>query len=214
MGKTDTLFIVNDFSQDKTRIIAEKVATANTKISILNYTLGPTRRENLAQSFRKATGDIIVFIDVDLICSLRFLPDLIDQIVLGSDIALGSRYARGSKIRRKPSRFIISILYNALMRGFFHTDIKDHTCGFKAFKKGVILKIVSEMGYDRTLERGIFWDVEVLVRAKKYGYKIKEIPIWWKEREKSALYFRREIKTIKYMLSLTKINSSKGSKIL
>jgi len=193
------IFIVNDSSKDKTKIIAQKIEQTNKKVKLLNYESGPTRRENLAQSFKRANGDIIAFVDVDLIASLRFLPDLINQIILGYDITTGSRYVSGAKIKRKPFRLIISLIYNACIRFLFRTHIHDHLCGFKAFKKDVILKLMEEMGYDKFLTRGIFWDTELLIRARRHGYKIKEIPIWWSERKKSALYFKRELKTIGYI---------------
>lgn len=202
------IFIVNDSSRDKTKIIAKKIEQSNKKVRLLNYKRGPTRRENLAQSFKKANGDIVAFVDVDLIASLRFLPDLIDQIILSHDIATGSRYAVGSKIKRKPFRLIISLIYNTCIKFLFRTHIHDHLCGFKAFKKEVILKLVNEMGYDKYLTRRIFWDTELLIRARRHGYKIKEIPIWWRERNKTALYFKRELKTIgyifKFMIKLSK----------
>ncbi len=198
------IFIVNDASKDKTMLISRNIEHINRKITLLNYSIGPTRRENLAQSFKKANGDIIVFIDVDAVRSLRFLKDLIDQIILGYDIATGSRYAPGAKIKRKLFRLLASRMYNFLIRSVFKTGIYDHMCGFKAFKKSVILKLVEEMGYDKSLRRGIFWDTELLLTAIKHGYKIKEIPIWWNERNESRLYFKREIKTVGYIINFLK----------
>jgi hypothetical protein len=207
------IFIVNDASTDKTKLISEQIGRTNKRAILINYEIGPMRRENLAQSFKKAGGDIIAFVDIDLIMSLRFLPDLIDQIILGYDIVTGSRYAAGSKLKRIPFRFFISILYNAWIRLVFKTNIRDHMCGFKAFKRDVILKLVDEMGYDRSLKRGVFWDTELLVRARSHGYKIKEIPIWWRERKKSALYFKREIKTAMYIFKyIMKLQKEKNSK--
>ncbi|NQU94776.1 MAG: glycosyltransferase [Candidatus Omnitrophica bacterium] len=84
------IFIVNDSSKDRTKIIAKKIEQSNSKVTLLNYEINPTRRENLAQSFKKASGDIIAFVDIDLIASLRFLPELINQIILGYDIATGN----------------------------------------------------------------------------------------------------------------------------
>jgi|GEM_PF-365587 len=194
------LFVVNDASTDRTARIVKAIERSGRSVRLLNYKIGPTRRENLAQSFARADGDIVVFIDVDLVASLRFVNDLIEQVLSGYDIATGSRYIRGSKIKRKPFRLWISILYNNLIRLLFRTGISDHMCGFKAFKKDVILKLVREMGYDRSLTRGIFWDTELLVRARRQGLKIKEIPIWWIERNTSKLYFKREIKAIKYII--------------
>lgn len=201
------IFIVNDASDDKTAIIAEKIRQIDKNISLLNYKIGPTRRENLAQAFKKAGGDIIVFADMDLIMGSYFLPDLtnlINEVTAGYDIAIGSRYVPGAKIKRKPFRLLISILYNVLVRFMFKTGIHDHMCGFKAFKKDVISKLVDEMGYDETLRRGVFWDTELLIRAIRHGYKIKEIPVSWQEGDESALYFKREIKAIPYIIKFKK----------
>jgi len=194
------IFVVNDASKDRTRAIAQRIEQVNKKVTLLNYEKGPTRRENLARSFKQAQGDIVIFVDVDLIVSLRFLSDLIGQVISGYDIVTGSRYIIGSKIRRKPFRLLFSIIYNGCIRLLFRTHIRDHMCGFKAFRKDVILKLVEEIGYDESLTRGIFWDVELLITARRHGYRIKEIPIWWKEREKSALNPNKEIKTIGYVL--------------
>ena len=193
------IFIVNDASKDNTEVIGRKIEQANRMVTLLNYNIGPTRRENLAQSFRRARGDIIIFLDIDLIASFRFLSDLIDEIRSGYDIVTGSRYVSGSKIKRETFRLLSSILYNAFIRILFRTGMRDHMCGFKAFKRDIILSLADEMGYDKSLRRGIFWDTELLIRATRHGYKIKEIPIWWRERNKTALYFKREAKAIGYI---------------
>jgi len=195
------ILIVNDASVDKTKLISRAIERSERKVSLLNYDFGPTRRENLAQSFKMVDSDIIAFVDVDVVRSLRFLRDLIDQIVLGYDIATGSRYVSGSKIKRKIFRLLISRLYNFCIRVVFRTNIRDHMCGFKAFKRSVILNIVDEMGYDKTLKRGIFWDTELLLRAIDHGYKIKEIPIWWNERKTSKLFFKREVRSLGYIFN-------------
>jgi hypothetical protein len=195
------IFIVNDASQDNVKQILKKIHSSNREVTLLNYDIGPTRRENLAQSFNKATGDIVVFVDVDLAASLSFLQSLIDQVISGYDIATGSRYVTGSRIKRKPFRWIISVIYNAFVRVIFQTKIRDHMCGFKAFKRDVILRLVDEMGYDKTFKRGVFWDTELLVRSVRHGYRIKEVPIRWDERNESKLYFIREVKTLGYIMN-------------
>ncbi|MFA5157017.1 MAG: glycosyltransferase [Candidatus Omnitrophota bacterium] len=199
------IFIVNDASRDQTELISRAIERSNRKVSLLNYDIGPTRRENLAQSFKKAGGDIIAFVDVDAVRSLRFLKDLIDQVVCGYDIVTGSRYLAGAKRKRSLFRLSISRAYNFFIRLMFHTGIADHMCGFKAFKKEVILALVEEMGYDRSLRRGVFWDTELLLRAIRHGYKIKEIPIWWSERYESKLYFKREILAARYILDFIRV---------
>jgi glycosyltransferase AglD len=194
------IFIVNDASRDQTELISRVVERSSRKVTLLNYDFGPTRRENLAQSFKHASGEIIAFVDVDAIKSLRFLRDLVEQVIAGYDLVTGSRYLAGSRIKRSFFRLSVSRVYNFFIRLIFRTRISDHMCGFKAFRRSVILRLVEEMGFDRTLRRGVFWDTELLVRAIRHGYKIKEIPIWWNERYESKLYFKREIRSAGYIL--------------
>lgn len=198
------IFIVNDASQDNTETAAQNLAQANSRVKVITFFSGPTRRENLAQAFKKANGDVVGFVDIDLISSLRFLPDLLYQVGQGYDIVSGSRYVPRAMIRRKPFRHFVSVIYNFTIRLLFNTKIADHMCGFKAFRRDVILKLVEELGYDDSLERGIFWDTELLIRARKNGYRIKEIPIWWIERKKSALHVKREAKSTRYILKFWK----------
>ena len=117
----------------------------------------------------------------------------------GADIAIGSRYS-GLKAKRESKRLAISFVYNKIMRILFLTKIKDHQCGFKAFKRE-LLPIISGMGFDN--KRGWFWDVEFLARAKRAGYKIKEFPILWVRSErKSSFNIKRELRMIPYVISL------------
>jgi len=193
------IFVVDDASTDNSAVIGEKISASNKKVKHLRYEVGPSRRENLAQSFKQATGEIIAFMDIDLATNLSHVPKLIDEVKRGSDIVSGSRYLPESRVKRKIFRLIISKMYNAFIRFYFKTNIRDHECGFKAFKRDIIINLVEEMGYDKSLKRGVFWDTELLVRALKHRYKIKEIPVIWNDPGTSALSFRREIKVLPYI---------------
>ena len=114
------IFIVNDASTDESLQILQDISKLYKNVNPLNYKLGPTRRENLAQAFKEANGDIIVFLDMDLATNLRYLPRLIKQVEKkGYDIATGSRYVKGSKIKRTLTRRVISELYNRFIRIYF-----------------------------------------------------------------------------------------------
>ena len=198
------IFIVDDCSSDRSSEIAKRIAAENNDIRYLRYNFGPTRRENLARSFKRASGEIIIFIDIDLVKNIRLILNFVEELERGTDIAIGSRYMKGAKIKRKFSRLILSTFYNTGIRFMFNSGIIDHTCGFKAFKREVIFRLIGEMGFDWSLNRGIFWDVELLLRALRHGYRIKEIPVSEKERQKSALNFRREIKMLPYIFKMVR----------
>ena len=62
------------------------------------------------------------------------------------------------------------------------SKLRDHQCGFKAFKREPTLQLIEEVG-----ARHWFWDTEILVRAARKGYKIKEIPVEWKSGRKTKV---------------------------
>jgi len=174
------IFIVDDASTDITPQICQNVTKKyKSIIYYLRYNRGPSKRENLARSFFKARGNIIISVDADISFALNNIETFIIQIKKGQDIVIGSRYLPGARVKRRLSRLLISILYNIFIRKYFHSHLRDHHCGLKVFRREVILKLVKEMGYDDTFRRGWFWDAEMLIRAQKEGYKIKEIPVIW-----------------------------------
>lgn len=193
------LYLVNDGSTDMTGQIADNIKLKN---FIHLRMKGPTRRENLAQAMVKYTapGDIAVMADADRSTGEEAFYKAITALNQGYDIVIGSRYVKGSRIRRKAGRRIISLFFNLFMRFYFGSRIKDHECGFKFFRHEVLKDLVHEMGW--SLERRMFWDTEMLIRAQKKKYRIKEVPVYWVEGPKSALSFWRERSMIPYIFKL------------
>jgi hypothetical protein len=203
IGEDFEIFIIDDNSTDKSSQIGQKLSQNNPYIKYIRFNNGPSRRENLAASFKKAGGDIIIFMDTDLATSPEYLNQLINEIKQGADIAIGSR-RMGIAAKRELFRKIISQFYNSFLKLLFKSKIKDHQCGFKAFKKEFVLGLVSDMGYDKSFKRGWLWDAEILIRAQVKKINIKEFPVKWKRGEKSSFNIFRELKVIPFALNLKK----------
>ncbi len=201
MKESFEVFMIDDGSTDESPKIMREISKKRKRAYYLRFNSDPSRRENLALSFTKAKGNIIVLTDIDLGHNIKSLPRLVEGIKKGADIVTGSRYCKGANTRRRFMRWIVSRSYNWFVNLYFQTKITDHECGFKAFKREVALTLSREMGYDHSLKRGVFWDTELLLRALHHKYHIEEIPMIWVDREKSALSFKREIKMVPYMLS-------------
>ncbi len=121
--------------------------------------------------------------DVDLATDLRYLKPLCDAIrTEGYDFVTGSRMLPESKVERSFSRQISSKSYNFLVRVMLGSKLRDHQCGFKAFKRESVLPLLDEVK-----AKHWFWDTEIFVRASRKGYRIKEIPVEWKSGRKTKV---------------------------
>jgi len=194
------IFIVDDGSTDSSPQICRSISLRNPAVHYLRYANGPSRRENMARSFRYASKEVIAFVDSDLATDMAALKPLVYAIMGGYDISIGNRYHRRSLTRRTAMRWLISRTYNLFIGLLCGSRIRDHNCGFKAFKRKVALNLSKAAGYDHTLTRGWFWDAEILVIAQILGYRIKEIPVRWREGAKSSFNFRREAKLVAYFI--------------
>jgi putative flippase GtrA len=113
--------------------------------------------------------------DVDLSTHLNALLPLVAPLVSGhSDVAIGTRLARGSRVLRGPKREFISRSYNLLLRTILGVSFSDAQCGFKAVRRDVadrLLPLVEDNNW--------FFDTELLVLAQRAGLRIHEVPVDW-----------------------------------
>ncbi|SDM40313.1 bifunctional glycosyltransferase family 2/GtrA family protein [Allokutzneria albata] len=120
-------------------------------------------------------ADVLAYMDVDLSTDLAALLPLIAPLVSGhSDVAIGSRLARGARVVRGPKREFISRCYNLILRGTLRARFSDAQCGFKAIRKDVaerLLPLVEDPGW--------FFDTKLLVLAERSGLRIHEVPVDW-----------------------------------
>lgn len=202
IGLEYEVFVVDDSSTDNTPKLAESLAANYERLKFIRYENGPSRRENLAKSFWLAKGEIIAFMDADLATDLEALPKLIGAVEGGADIATGNRYHKDSAIRRTAYRFTVSRMANALLSALFGSKLRDHFCGFKAFRARSLFLLIVQLGYDHKFMRGVLWDAELLLLAQRWGYRIATVPIKWIEAPKSAMRVRREIRLVPYLFKL------------
>jgi hypothetical protein len=146
------------------------------------------RGKALREAWRKVSGEIYIYVDVDLATDLGKFDAYRNLIESGNrfDLVTGSRYIEGSITNRPWLRRAASVAYNGLVRLFFQTGVHDHQCGFKSFSRRLVEQLNVEAKSDSW-----FWDTEVIVLAKKMGFTIKEIPIDWTEKKGSKTPLKR-----------------------
>jgi len=170
------IIIAEDGSKDGTAEHAEELSQ---KLPYVRHIHGEQRLGRgtaLNNAFRQSQGEVLVYMDLDLATDLKYLRPLVEAITTeGYDFATGSRMLPESKVERSLRRTISSKSFNFLVRHMLGSKLHDHQCGFKAFKRKPTLQLIGEVD-----ARHWFWDTEILVRAQRKGYTVKEIPVEWK----------------------------------
>jgi len=131
------------------------------------------------QGMKEASGELKLFCDFDDAVSFEQIDSLIAKIN-GADIAIASRYVKGAKTIPKRSflRTFVARGGNIFINFVLRLHLKDTRCGFKLFKKEVADNI-----FPKLLIRTFAFDDEVFVLAKKFGYKVVEVPVEWHDIE-------------------------------
>lgn len=181
------IIIAEDGSTDGTDKKADALSERLPAVKHLHAEKRLGRGKALKNAFQESSGEILVYMDVDLATDVRQLKELINSVEKeGYDFATGSRMLRESNVERSGTRRTASKTYNFMVRAVLGSKVKDHQCGFKAFRREPLMQLLDEVG-----AKHWFWDTEILVRAHRKGYKIKEIPVLWKSgRETKVRLFR------------------------
>jgi putative flippase GtrA len=135
----------------------------------------PGRGGALRSVWSASEAAVVAYMDVDLSTGLTALLPLLAPLVSGhSDVAIGTRLARGARVIRGPRREVISRGYNLLLHAVLGTGFSDAQCGFKAIRAEaarVLLPLTADTGW--------FFDTELLVLAERAGLRIHEVPVDW-----------------------------------
>ena len=170
------VLIAEDGSTDGTAERSKELAQQNPKVRHIHREKRLGRGTALNNAFKHSSGEVLVYMDLDLATDLKYLKPLVEAITVeGYDFSTGSRMLRESKAERTVSRSISSKTYNFLVRRILGSKLHDHQCGFKAFKREPLMQIM-----DKVEATHWFWDTEIMVRAQRTGYKVKEIAVEWK----------------------------------
>jgi glycosyltransferase involved in cell wall biosynthesis len=179
------LIISDDGSIDSTVSVIENLQEGNPELILLKNShkgKGPA----VWSGFAKARGELIYMADADLSAPISELKKLSVWAKENDyDIVIASREGVGAERVSEPfHRHLMGRVFNFLVRTVALPGIQDTQCGFKLFKRECAKDIFSRMDRLRDakeLKKAYLgaWDVEVLLIARKLGYKIKSVPVTW-----------------------------------
>ncbi len=126
--------IADNASTDATLALARRLAARLPGVTVVHLA-EKGRGRALRQVWSRSDAEVLAYMDVDLSTDLAALLPLVAPLISGhSDLAIGSRLARGSRVVRGPKREVISRGYNLLLRTALATRFSDAQCGFKAIR--------------------------------------------------------------------------------
>jgi putative flippase GtrA len=166
--------IADNGSQDATWPIASALVEELAEVEAVRLDL-PGRGRALRAVWSASDAEVLAYMDVDLATGLSALLPLVAPLVSGhSDVAIGSRLARGARVERGPKRELISRAYNLLLHTALRARFSDAQCGFKAVRADRARTLLP-----RVRDEAWFFDTELLVLAQRQGLRIHEVPVDW-----------------------------------
>jgi glycosyltransferase involved in cell wall biosynthesis len=169
------LIVFDDCSKDQTCLKMENAVTfwKNPRMQFLHSSNRIGKGATIRNAVKKAKGEVVIMMDVDLSADLRNLPVLIKQARESGGLVIGER-SISDRSGQGPLRVMLSLAYNACVRALFRTGVKDHQCGFKAMRTDVAKKLMAQTKND-----GFVFDTELIVLAAKRGVPVKRVPVKW-----------------------------------
>ncbi len=175
------IIVVDDGSTDET---AEIAMGAGDNVRVVRNDGNRGKGYSVAHGVREACGDTILFSDADLSTPIAECARL-SQALADADIAIGSRALEKSNVTKHQPlyRETMGRIFNGIVQVLAVRGIRDTQCGFKLFRGDVARKLFSQLTTD-----GFAFDVEVLMLARRDGYRIEEVPVTWINDERTRVH--------------------------
>ncbi len=155
-------------------------------------------------------NDIVVTMDADNTHDPSLIPIMVDKICKGYDVIIASRFKEGGKeigvpdIRKffsKSAKLIFTLLFPI-------SNVRDYTSGYRAYKYTILKKSFDKYGSDLIEESGFVCMVELLLKLRKFGAIMNEVPLILRydfKKGKSKMKVIRTILRYFYIISLFKL---------
>lgn len=182
LGKSIELIFVDDGSDDGGDEIIRKLAASDPRISLIRFRRNFGKSAALSVGFREARGDIVFTMDADLQDNPSEIGNFLTAIDEGHDMVTGWKQVRNDPL----DKTLPSKLFNGAVNKAFGLKINDHNCGFKAYRREILVELEMYGELHRF--------VPALLHAR--GYKVGQIPVQHRARRfgKSKFGAKRLIK--------------------
>ena len=207
------VIFVDDGSSDKTLEVAQSYKN-KLPIEIVSHGKNRGLGEGIKTTIKKtlelaSESDVMITMDADDTHHPQYIIPMVKRIEEGADIVIASRFRKGSKQIGVPFfRQVISLVARLLFKLKLNVKgVRDYTCGFRAFRVGIVKKAYQKFGDDIITKEGFACTDELLINLCEITKNISEIPFTlhydWKE-STSKLQFWKTVKSSLMLLFKSK----------
>ena len=179
------VLVVDDGSPDGTGAIADRLAAADPAIDVLHRTEKAGLGAAYIAGFRRALAegyDAVVEMDADGSHSPEELPRLLTAL-RDADLVIGSRWVPGGQVRNWPvHRLLLSRGASIYTRLLLRYPVKDSTAGYRTYRRAVL----EDLKLDEVASTGYCFQIDLGWKTWRAGYRVREVPITFTEREVGA----------------------------
>lgn len=123
--------------------------------------------------------EYIFEMDADFSHNPEDLIRLRQACVDGADVAVGSRYVKGGSVKNWTwERILLSYFASLYVKGVLWVNINDTTAGFKCYRR----RVLEAIDFSTIKFMGYAFQIEMKYTAHKLGFKVREVPITFKDR--------------------------------
>jgi dolichyl-phosphate beta-glucosyltransferase len=178
------ILVVDDGSRDETAARVLDAQAAHPALTLHRLAVNRGKGFAVRAGMRAARGDLRLMTDADGATPIGEVKRLEAAIQAGADLAVGSRALPDPSVSRQVRlhRKLSGELFNLLVRSLGVPNIRDTQCGFKLFRGAAADRLFSELQTD-----GFGFDVELLLLARRHGYKVAEVAINWADQPGSKV---------------------------
>ena len=170
------LIVVDDGSVDGTSHLVEQLGGEFPELHLIRLPENRGKGFAVRSGVVNARGHAVLFADADGATPINEIERLEAALTDGSDLAIGSRaiVAREVRVNAKFYRRIMGRMFHGMVEALTVRGVRDTQCGFKLFRGPVAHDLFSRMRMS-----GFSFDVELLMMARRRGYRIAEVPVNW-----------------------------------
>lgn len=182
------ILVIDDSSPDGTGEVADGLAAADSRISVLHRAGKEGLGRAYLDGFSRALGDPaeythLIQMDADFSHDPAHLAAMLEAASAGADVVVGSRYVAGGRtVGWSRRRRLLSRAGGTYARLVLGVGVRDLTAGFVCYRREVLCALdlagVEASGYG--------FQIEMKFRCERQGFVIREVPIAFPDRQRGA----------------------------